>query len=87
MTLAVQVLCTALQETGGNSIAGTILQQDSLDLLAEFMGRGEEVENLTNQAMDGTMNLSTVSRPPLLLARNLLSACALFTDSCKSADL
>ena len=41
-------------------LAGTILQQDSLDLLAHFMGKGEQVENLTNQAMDGTMNLATV---------------------------
>ncbi len=31
--------------------------QDSLDLLAEFMGVGEQVAALTNEAMDGTMAL------------------------------
>ena len=37
--------------------AGTLLKNDSLDLLAEFMGVGEEVAALTHQAMDGSMNL------------------------------
>lgn len=27
----------------------TVLQQDSLDLLAEYLGRGEEVSMVTNQ--------------------------------------
>lgn len=39
---------------------GTILKEDSLDLLAAFMGKGDEVAALTNQAMDGTMNLEQV---------------------------
>ncbi len=35
----------------------TICVQDSLDLLAEFMGVKDEVEKLTNQAMDGSLTL------------------------------
>mmetsp|Transcript_25433 Transcript_25433/g.55213 ORF Transcript_25433/g.55213 Transcript_25433/m.55213 type:complete len:677 (-) Transcript_25433:1350-3380(-) len=35
----------------------TVTVNDSLDLLGEFMGCKEEVEELTNQAMDGAMNL------------------------------
>ncbi len=37
--------------------SGTITVNDSLDLLAEFMGVGKEVAELTSRAMDGTMNL------------------------------
>eukprot|EP00798_Chlamydomonas_sp_ICE-L_P022254 gene22254-29324_t len=37
----------------------TIVKNDGLDLLAEFMGAGEQVEALTKQAMDGTMHLDT----------------------------
>ena len=40
--------------------AGTILREDSLDLLAAFMGKGGEVAALTNQAMDGSMNMEQV---------------------------
>uniref|UniRef100_A0A7D7QY02 Glycerol-3-phosphate dehydrogenase [NAD(+)] n=1 Tax=Chlamydomonas raudensis TaxID=284013 RepID=A0A7D7QY02_9CHLO len=36
----------------------TITTNDGLDLLAEFMGKGEECEKITNQAMDGTVDLS-----------------------------
>eukprot|EP00198_Chlamydomonas_reinhardtii_P000461 XP_001689796.1 predicted protein [Chlamydomonas reinhardtii] len=36
----------------------TITINDGLDLLAEFMGVKEEVEELTNKAMDGTMSLT-----------------------------
>jgi hypothetical protein len=39
---------------------GTVLQEDSLDLLATFMDRGQEVADLTNKAMDGSMNLEKV---------------------------
>lgn len=35
----------------------TITVNDTLDLLAEFMGVGEAVAELTSKAMDGTMNL------------------------------
>eukprot|EP00775_Hariotina_reticulata_P002377 gene2377-2682_t len=35
----------------------TITKNDSLDLLAEFMGCGESVAAVTNKAMDGSMNL------------------------------
>ncbi|KAG2496545.1 hypothetical protein HYH03_005368 [Edaphochlamys debaryana] len=37
----------------------TITVNDGLDLLAEFMGCKEEVEELTNKAMDGVMPLNT----------------------------
>lgn len=37
----------------------TVTINDGLDLLAEFMGMTKEVEELTNQAMDGTMDLAT----------------------------
>lgn len=40
--------------------AGTILENDSLDMLGEYMGKGAEVADLTNQAMDGSMNLEQV---------------------------
>lgn len=40
---------------------GTIVKEDSLDLLADFMGVGDKVASLTSQAMDGTMNLEMVS--------------------------
>ncbi|KAG2432760.1 hypothetical protein HYH02_012893 [Chlamydomonas schloesseri] len=36
----------------------TITVNDGLDLLAEFMGVKDEVEELTNKAMDGTMSLT-----------------------------
>jgi phosphoserine phosphatase len=39
------------------SLSGTVTVNDSLDLLAAFMGCGEAVEALTTKAMDGTMNL------------------------------
>ncbi|GIL83780.1 hypothetical protein Vretimale_10573 [Volvox reticuliferus] len=35
----------------------TITMNDSLDLLADFMGVKEQVEELTNQAMDGSLSL------------------------------
>ncbi|GAX75615.1 hypothetical protein CEUSTIGMA_g3059.t1 [Chlamydomonas eustigma] len=35
----------------------TVTVNDSLDLLAEYMGVGKEVENLTKKAMDGTLSL------------------------------
>lgn len=35
----------------------TITVNDSLDLLAEFMGVGQQVAEVTNKAMDGSMNL------------------------------
>lgn len=35
----------------------TITKNDSLDLLAEFMGVGDAVAKVTNKAMDGSMNL------------------------------
>jgi glycerol-3-phosphate dehydrogenase (NAD+) len=35
----------------------TVAINDSLDLLAEYMGVGKEVAELTNKAMDGTMSL------------------------------
>jgi len=35
----------------------TVTVNDSLDLLATFMGVGKEVAELTNRAMDGSMNL------------------------------
>ncbi|MEW5301341.1 MAG: hypothetical protein WDW36_004205 [Sanguina aurantia] len=35
----------------------TVTTSDSLDLLAEFMGCKEQVEALTNKAMDGSLNL------------------------------
>jgi phosphoserine phosphatase len=38
--------------------AGTITVNDTLDLLAEFMGKGPECEALTMRAMDGTMDLA-----------------------------
>lgn len=36
----------------------TITKQDALDDLANFLGKGEEVERITNDAMNGTMDLS-----------------------------
>jgi hypothetical protein len=44
--------------------AGTILKEDSLDLLADFMGVGDKVASLTSQAMDGSMNLEKVNELP-----------------------
>eukprot|EP01026_Neomeris_dumetosa_P006167 TRINITY_DN1194_c0_g1_i4.p1 TRINITY_DN1194_c0_g1~~TRINITY_DN1194_c0_g1_i4.p1 ORF type:complete len:652 (+),score=126.25 TRINITY_DN1194_c0_g1_i4:73-2028(+) len=35
----------------------TITNSDALDMLADYMGAGEEVSRLTDQAMDGSMNL------------------------------
>ena len=46
---------------------GTILQQDSLDLLAQFMGKGDDVAALTTQAMDGSMNIEQVCAAALAL--------------------
>ena len=46
-----------------------MLEQDSLDLLADFMGVGDKVAALTNQAMDGTMNLEDVRTAPFLALR------------------
>lgn len=40
--------------------SGTILENDSLDLLGEYMGKGAQIADLTNQAMDGSMNLEQV---------------------------
>jgi glycerol-3-phosphate dehydrogenase (NAD+) len=37
----------------------TITKQDGLDDLAEFLGKGEEVRQLTNAAMNGDMDLDT----------------------------
>ena len=54
--------------------AGTILKQDSLDLLGEFMGKGDDIAALTNQAMDGSMNLEQVCALDLSLC--------IFVSSC-----
>ncbi|KXZ53839.1 hypothetical protein GPECTOR_6g757 [Gonium pectorale] len=51
-------LLAALQNLpDGYVVAGTVTVNDSLDLLAQFMGVKEQVEALTNQAMDGSLSL------------------------------
>lgn len=51
----------------------TITVNDSLDLLAEFMGVAKEVAALTSQAMDGTINLATALEKRL----EIISRCQL----------
>ncbi|BDA43327.1 probable glycerol-3-phosphate dehydrogenase [NAD(+)], cytoplasmic at C-terminar half [Coccomyxa sp. Obi] len=43
----------------------TVTQQDSLDLLAEFLGRGDQVAQLTDKAMNGEVSLEEALRDRL----------------------